>query len=116
MPDDMPYDHSGSQSDADDTVPLEDPTAPILPWDTVSTSPVIQTPHMAITPDPAGPEPTPRDIFSAITSCHSFIAALASEVRGLKLRQDMQKLQNCTSAIEGHISTLEDHWAPMQRE
>lgn len=29
-------DHSGSQSDTDDTVPLEDPTVPLLPWDTVS--------------------------------------------------------------------------------
>lgn len=32
------------------------------------------------------------------------------------LCQHMQKLQDCTSAIEGCLSTLEDYWAPIQRE
>lgn len=99
MPGDMPDDHSGSQSDANDTVPLEDPAVPLLPWDTVSSFPVIPTQQTAITPDPDGPEPTLCDIFSAVTSCNSSIAALASEVKGVRieitfLRQGMQKLRD----------------------
>lgn len=95
----MLEDHSGSQSDADDTVPLEDTMAPLLPWDTVSTTPVVQAPHMAMISDPAGPEPTLQAIFSAVTSCNFSITALASEVKGVKaemsfLRQDMQKFRD----------------------
>lgn len=112
---------SGSQSEADNTVPLEDPHAALLPWDTVSNLPMPQRSHKAHTASSPEQEPTLRDIFSAVTSCNLSITALASEVKGMKtemsfLRQDMQKLKDRTSAIEGRISIIEDDWAPMQRD
>lgn len=32
------------------------------------------------------------------------------------IRQDMQKLRDRTPALKGHLSTLEDDWAPLQWE
>lgn len=58
LPGDVPDDHNGSQTVADDTVPLEDPTTPLLPWDAVSTNYVSQTPHATTSHSSAGPEPT----------------------------------------------------------
>lgn len=57
----------------------------------------------------------------AVTSCNTSIAALASEIKGVKIehsfiRQDMQKLRDRTTALEGQISRLEDDWAPIQQD
>lgn len=73
-------DRSGSQSDADDTVPLEDLSALVLPWDTVSNTPGSHTERVAISPGTAGPEHTLRDILSAVTSCNLSVTALAAEI------------------------------------
>lgn len=67
------------------------------------------------------PEPTLRDILWAVTICNSSIAALTREVKGIKVeislvRQDMQKLKERTSVVEGLFSTLEDKWQPIQRD
>lgn len=58
---------------------------------------------------------------AAVTTLNTSLAALASEIKGVKLeltfvRQDMQKLRDCTAAIEGRVCTLEDDWAPIQRD
>lgn len=121
LPADGAEDHSGTLLDADETMPLEDSMAPVLPWDTISTTPIFQSLQTATSTGLAGPQPTLRDIFSAVTSSNLSITALAMEVKGMKaemsfLRQDMQKLRDCTSTIEGSINTIEDDWAPMQRE
>lgn len=67
------------------------------------------------------PEPTLRDILATVTVCNSSITNLAGEVKGMKMeisfvRQDMQKLRERTSAVEGRISTLEEEWQPLQRD
>lgn len=66
------------------------------------------------------PEPTLRDILAAVTTCNTSIADLTGEVKGMKMErtlvgQDMQKLRERTSALEGHLSTLDD-WQPLQRD
>lgn len=63
-------------------------------------------------------EPTLRDILTAITTCNSLIAALTGEVKGMKMeislvRQNVQKLRGCTSALEGDLCTLKDDWQPL---
>lgn len=63
------------------------------------------------------PEPTLRDIFTALTTCTSSIADLTGEVKGMKVeislvRHDMQKLREHTSALEGRLGTLEEEWEP----
>lgn len=63
--------------------------------------------------DTEGPEPTLRDIMSDVTSCNLSISVLADELKEVKaeisyLRQDMQKLRDRTSALDGRVSTVED--------
>lgn len=108
-------------NEADDTIPLEDPATPLLPWDSVSTQACVSDALSALYPDHDSPEPTLRDIMAAVLSCNTSIAALMSETKGVKaelffVRQDMQKLRDRTTALEGRLSTLEDDWAPIQRE
>lgn len=60
-------------------------------------------------------------ILAAVAVCNSSITNLAGEVKSMKMeisivRQDMQKLRERTSAVEGHISTLQDEWQPLQRD
>ena len=116
-----PEDSPREGSEADDTVPLEDSVQAGLIWDTVSTP--GQAP--ARTQGPESPtiegEPTLRDIFTAVTSCNVSLAALTTEVKGMKseisfLRQDAQKLRERTSALEERVSTIEDGMGPMQRD
>lgn len=62
--------------------------------------------HKATSTGSAEPEPTLRDILSAVTSCNLSFTVLATEVKGMKaqisfIRQDMQKLRDHTSAIRG---------------
>lgn len=109
-PADEAEDCSGSQLHADNTVPLEDQTAPVLPWEAVSNTPVTQTQRAATSSGSVGPEPTLRDILSVITSCNHSINTLEAEMSFL--HQDIQKLSDHTAAIEGRISTIEDDWAP----
>lgn len=72
-------------------------------------------------PDTQDPEPTLREIFAAITSCNTNLSSLTTEFKGVKIevaliRQDMQKLRDCTVAMEGRMSTIEDDVAPLQHE
>lgn len=81
----------------------------------------MAAPSIKSNADNIDPEPTLRDILAAVTVCNSSITNLAGEVKSMKMEisfvhQDMQKLHECTSAVEGRISTLEDEWQPLQRD
>lgn len=56
-----------------------------------------------------------------VTACNVSIASLALDVKGVKaqvyfIHQDMQKLRDRTTALEGWVSTLEDDMTSMQRD
>lgn len=107
-----------SHADADDTAPLEDLHATLLDWDTVGNLAITAATEPAQASDLDEPEPTPRDILLTVTSCKFAITELTSEIKGVKteiafIRHDMQKLRDHTTALEGHLSTLEDEWAPL---
>lgn len=67
-------------------------------------------------------EPTLQDIFTAVTSCNTSIAALTAKIKGVKseitfLQQDPQKLRERTNiCFRGQSDSLEDDMAPMQRD
>lgn len=98
-------------NEADDTIPLEIPATPLLPWDSVSTPACVSDTLSVHHPDHDSPELTLRDIMAAVLSCNTSIVALTSETKGVKaelsfVRQDMQKLRDHTTALEGRLSTL----------
>lgn len=67
------------------------------------------------------PEPTLWEILAAVTSCNHTLHSLTSEIKGVKfkitlVRQDMQKLRDCTVALEGRVSMIEDDMAPLQSD
>lgn len=90
-------------------------------WDAVSTPATTGLAGSREDVSSPTPEPTLRDIFTAVTSCNASVTALTSEIRGVKLelnlvRQDMQKLRDRTAALEDRVSNVEDEVAPLQRE
>ena len=109
------------RSEADDTIPLEDPAGPTFLWDAVSTPEGAPARPQTSTSPEADTEPTLRDIFAVVTSNNLSITALSAELKGIKteitfLRHDNQKLRERTSALEGRVSSIEDDMAPMQRD
>lgn len=65
-------------------------------WDTVSNAAPTDTASALEGHELNTPEPTLRDIFTAVTSCNISLTSLTSEIKGVKLelnlvRQDMQK-------------------------
>lgn len=55
----------------------------------------------------------------AVTAGNASIAALADELNGVKteitfIRQDMQKIRDRASALEGRVSSVEDDIIPFQ--
>lgn len=67
----------------------------------------------AVSPDTVSPEPTIRDIFSAVTSCNASLAALTQHMGDLKndmghVRQDLRKINERVKEAEERISRVED--------
>lgn len=103
-----PKDCSGEHSETDDTAPLDTSAIPLLEWDTVSMQADIFTVHSAQAPNSEETEleSTLIEILCVVTACNTSITSLAADIKGVKAElsficQDMQKLRDCTAALEG---------------
>lgn len=65
-------------------------------------------------------EPTLKDVFTAISSCNSALAGLSMQVGSMQeqlslMRQDIQKVNERTTVVEGKVSDIEDKLPPLSR-
>lgn len=95
-----------------DTAPLDTSAIPLQEWDTASMQADIFDMHSAQAPNSEETEPEPmlREILSVVTACNTTITSLYADIKGVKaevpfIHQDMQKLRDCTAALEGWLST-----------
>lgn len=66
-------------------------------------------------------EPPIKDVFLAVQNCNYTLTSLSTQFNHLRedvinMRQDMQKVRQRTSAVEGWIATLEDEMSLIQRD
>lgn len=66
-------------------------------------------------------EPSLQDILTAVHAYGSSITDLSTEVKGMKegllhIRQDMQKIRERATALEGRVSSIEDELPPLAQE
>lgn len=72
-------------------------------------------------PDTEHSEPSLHDILTAVHTYGSSLTELSIEVKSMKegilhIRQDMQKIRERATALEGRVSTLEDDIPPLAQE
>lgn len=66
-------------------------------------------------------EPTLMDVLKAVQQCHVSLGALTGQVQGFRedfilLHQDVQKVRECTTALEGPLCDLEDKIQPISMD
>lgn len=67
-----------------------------------------------------GPEPTLRDVFQAVAQSNTTLSSPTDQLGALKehispIRHDIQKVSECTTAMETRLGELEDQFASVQR-